>query len=143
MVRVNLINPQKLADQHLIAEYNEILMLIAYIKKYSKTNLDKIPNNYSLGKGHILFFKNKVLYLKNRHEKLKKEMNIRGFKTRKTVYTNQFSKNLLNNYKPNNEDKKIIKKRLIEKLKLKPNFYRYYSKNKSERFFINLINKSN
>ena len=118
-------------------------MLIAYIKKYSKTNLNKIPNNYSLGKGHILFFKNKVLYLKNRHEKLKKEMNIRGFKTRKTVYTNQFSKNLLNNYKPNNEDKKIIKKRLIEKLKLKPNFYRYYSKNKSERFFINLINKSN
>ena len=75
MVRINLIKPRFLSDQHLIAEYDEILMLIAYIKKYSKTNLDKIPNNYSLGKGHILFFKNKVLYLKNRHEKLKKEMN--------------------------------------------------------------------
>ena len=36
MVRVNIINPNKLADQHLIAEYNEILMLLGYVRKYPK-----------------------------------------------------------------------------------------------------------
>jgi len=28
MVRINLINPEKLSDQHLAAEYLEIMMLI-------------------------------------------------------------------------------------------------------------------
>ena len=62
MVRINLINPKKLTDQHLIAEYNEILMLLGYVKKYPK--LEKIPSKYNLGKGHMLFFKNKLKYLK-------------------------------------------------------------------------------
>ena len=34
MVRVNLVNPAALSDQHLVAEYNEILMLGAYIRIY-------------------------------------------------------------------------------------------------------------
>ena len=34
MVRINLIHPKKLADQHLIAEYNEILMLLGHVKKF-------------------------------------------------------------------------------------------------------------
>ena len=34
MVRINLINPKSLADQHLIAEYNEILMLLGHIDKF-------------------------------------------------------------------------------------------------------------
>lgn len=32
MARVNLIHLKKLADQHLIAEYSEILMLLVYEK---------------------------------------------------------------------------------------------------------------
>ena len=58
MVRVNLISPEKLADQHLVAEYAEILMLIAYIKSYPST--EEIPEHYTLGEGHMKFFKNKV-----------------------------------------------------------------------------------
>jgi len=81
MVRINLINPKKLADQHLIAEYDEILMLLGYVKKYPR--LGKIPGKYSLGKGHILFFKNKLKYLKKRHELIKLEMKKRGLMQRK------------------------------------------------------------
>ncbi|MBU3923323.1 MAG: pyrimidine dimer DNA glycosylase/endonuclease V, partial [Nanoarchaeota archaeon] len=62
MVRINLINPSKLTDQHLIAEYNEILMLIGHIKKFP--NIYSQPKTYTLGKGHINFFKNKIKYLK-------------------------------------------------------------------------------
>jgi len=32
MVRVNLVNPKQLADQQLVAEHNEILMLVGYLK---------------------------------------------------------------------------------------------------------------
>ncbi len=62
MVRVNIINPKNLSDQHLIAEYLEIIMLINYIKKHPKQS--KIPKNYLLGKGPMKFFKNKLKYLK-------------------------------------------------------------------------------
>lgn len=137
MVRVNLINPKKLSDQHLIAEYNEILMLVSYIQKHpSKEN---IPKNYTLGKGHMLFFKDKVRYLKQRHENLKKEMRARGFKTAKTILLGKFKKNLVNDWKPQRKDKEIIKTRILEKLMLKPQYYRYYGKPKNFEFFFKLL----
>ena len=132
MVRINLINPKQLADQHLIAEYNEILMLFGYVKKYPK--LGEIPSKYTLGRGHILFFKNKLSYLKKRHELIKKEIKKRGFKADKTIKLGDFPKKLVNDWKPSSKDKSIIKKRLIDKIKLRPEFYNYYGKKKSTLF---------
>ncbi|MBW2991638.1 pyrimidine dimer DNA glycosylase/endonuclease V [Candidatus Woesearchaeota archaeon] len=134
MVRINIIDPKRLADQHLIAEYNEILMLIGHVRKFPKVY--DIPKDYCLGKGHIKFFKNKLIYIKKRHEKIKKEMRKRGFKANKTIKLD-FKKELLNDWKP--KDKGCIKKRLIEKIKKKPNYYRYYGEKKSSGFFIKLI----
>ncbi len=94
MVRINLINPEKLSDQHLIAEYDEILMLLGYVKKYP--TLEEIPERYCLGKGHIKFFKNKLKYLKKRHELIKKEMVKRGFTTNITIHLTEFDKKLVN-----------------------------------------------
>ncbi|MBT3404604.1 endonuclease V [archaeon] len=137
MVRINLVNPKKLSDQHLIAEYNEILMLIGHIKKFPKIN--NPPKNYTLGKGHINFFKNKTKYLKARHELIKKEMKIRGFKTNKTIKLSQFKKEQKENWKPKKTDLEIIKKRIISKIKLKTNYYRYYKEKKSAKFLIELL----
>lgn len=137
MVRVNLISPKKLSDQHLIAEYNEILMLIAYIKKHFE--VEDVPKKYCLGKGHMKFFKNKIIYLKKRHEKLKSEMKRRKFKTNKTINIDSFKKNNKKDWKPKKEDLEIIKKRLIERIKLKPDYYRYYKEKKSANFFIKLL----
>ena len=140
MVRINLINPKKFADQHLVAEYNEILMLIGHIKKFPIIN--GMPKKYCLGKGHITFFKNKIKYLKERHELIKKEMKKRGFKTSKTIILKEFKKEQKQSWKPLKKDKEIIKKRLIQKIKLKPDYYRYYGDKKNKIFFIKLI-KSN
>ena len=126
MVRINLINPRKLLDQHLIAEYNEILMLLGHVKKHPEVKNQ--PKNYCLGPGHINFFKDKLLYLKNRHESIKKEMYKRGFKTNKTIQLKNYKKELKNNYKPKARDFKIIKIRLKEKIIQKPDFYKYYGK---------------
>ncbi len=137
MVRVNIINPENLSDQHLIAEYNEILMLISYVKRYP--DLDGIPGKFCLGKGHMKFFKDKIKYIKSRHEKIKKEMKNRGFLQRKAINLSGIKNNLINDWKPDEADKSVIRKRLIEKIKLKPGYYRYYGKNKSGKFFIDLI----
>lgn len=137
MVRINLINPRYLADQHLIAEYAEILMLIEGIRKYP--NCEGIPKNYCLGEGHQKFFRNKVKYLVKRHEEIKKEMLRRGFSPKRKINLNGIKKELIKNYKPLKEDLKIIKKRIIEKINLKPEFYRYYGKKKGRKFLIWLI----
>ncbi len=137
MVRVNLISPEKLADQHLIAEYAEILMLVEYIRSYPNTK--DIPENFTLGEGHMKFFKDKVFYLKRRHERLKKEMKKRGFKPRKTINLKGINKKLIKDWKPEEKDLKIIRKRLIKRIKQKPEFYRYYGENKSEEFLAGLI----
>lgn len=138
MVRINIISPRKLADQHLLAENVEILMLASYAK--NNFCLEGIPEKYCLGKGHIKFFKNKLIYLKERHELIKIEMKKRGFKANKNLSLISFKKKQLTNWKPNKQDKELIKGRIIKKIKNKPNYYRYYGKNKPFSFFIRLLN---
>lgn len=137
MVRINLIDPKKLADQHLVAEYNEILMLLGYVKKYPK--VENIPKEYCLGTGHIKFFKNKLTYIKERHEWLKLEMQKRNFHPEKTIKLTEFKRSLRNNWKPKKQDYLIIKQRLKEKIKQKSKFYRYYGKIRSQKFFLDLL----
>ena len=139
MVRINIIHPKFLADQHLIAEYNEILMLFGYVKKHPHTHFNQIPKNYKLGQGHILFFKDKLKYLEKRFERIKIEMHKRDFVGKKKINLEEFDKKLINDWKPFDSDKEIIKKRLIEKINLKPNYYRYYKEHKHKKFFLDMI----
>ena len=140
MVRINLINPKNLADQHLVAEYNEILMLFGYVRKYPSEK--SIPHKYCLGKGHVTFFKNKLKYLKERHEVIRKEMQRRNFATNVSLSLEDFPKNLQKAWKPEREDFDTIKQRLITKINLKPSYYRYEGKKREKKFFLNLIQES-
>ncbi|MEK6855806.1 MAG: pyrimidine dimer DNA glycosylase/endonuclease V [Nanoarchaeota archaeon] len=137
MVRVNLIHPKRLADQHLVAEYNEILMLLGHLRKHGIKS--DIPNKYSLGKGHINFFKNKLIYLRDRHEQIKKEMKKRKFAVNVSVNINEFDKELHNSWKPDKKDIKLIKERLVYKINNKPRYYRYYGNKKDRIFFLDLL----
>lgn len=139
MVRINIIEPWRLTDQHLVAEYLEILMLVSHARRYPMPR--KKPPSYCLGPGHICFFKDKLLYLKRRHEELKKEMRRRGFRPKKSVSLRGFSKSALDDWEPRTEDVKIIKRRIIERIRQKPDFYRYYGERRSLKFLIGLIKK--
>ena len=125
MVRINLIPPNELMDQHLVAEYNEILMLLGYVRKYPQ--LEDIPEEYTLGKGHIKFFKNKLLYLQKRHESIKIEMQRRKFRTNKSIDLSEFNSKLINDWDPKPKDFSIIRDRINYKLALKPNYYKYFN----------------
>lgn len=131
MTRINIISVSELYDQHLIAEYREITMVPAALKRTlsSKKGLDesKIPINYTLNKGHVYFFYNKGEYLFKRYQQIIHEMKKRGFKPdikRKFPKDIFINNNLYNDWEPSLEDFKIIKERIQSKINEKPNWYR-------------------
>lgn len=79
MTRINAhINPLVLCDQHLLAEHREIKRIPNTIRS-GKAKLTGIPDTFSLGKGHVKFFYNKLGYLQNRYNDLYDECIRRGF----------------------------------------------------------------
>ena len=83
MTRINIIHVKELYDQHLIAEYREILMVPAALNRTlkSKNGLIKsrIAKSYTLNAGHVYFFYDKGKYLHKRYKDLINEMINRGF----------------------------------------------------------------
>lgn len=132
MARVNVgVNPKYLSDQHLIAESVEITMIVGGLSKNNWIIKGSIPTKFTLGTGHINFFKNKLKYLEKRLSLVNEEMNNRGFKVGNTLeHYNLASKPLLyRNWCPTTSDSKIVRKRITERLqaplKAKANFHRF------------------
>lgn len=84
MTRINLLHPKELSAKHLVAEYREIMRLPGNLQKSLSRKTkpfseEEIPTEYTLGKGHVMFFYNKFKYLQNRFEQLVAEMLARGY----------------------------------------------------------------
>lgn len=80
MTRINVISPALLLDEHLIAELREINRVPnAVISGKAKIDLKKIPGEYTLGTGHVIFHYNKLEYIRKRYDALYKEAQKRGF----------------------------------------------------------------
>lgn len=139
MVRVNLVPPNELADQHLVAEYREILLLAGYVERHP--SLENLPKEYALGRGHMRFFKDKLGYLSKRHESIRAEMKKRGFTPRIRLSTKGFSRRHLGQWKPGKRDIEIAKRRLLQRLLGKPRFYRHYGKVMGTSFWRRMMNK--
>ena len=132
MTRINLVSPSELSDQHLVAEYREIFMVGSALQRSMKSKswektIENIPKEFTLNKGHVTFFYNKGKYLEKRYHKIVKEMIKRGMtpdQSRK-FKKNQWPKNLFNDWNPKEEDYRIIRKRIDEKIAMKPDWYRF------------------
>ena len=131
MTRINIISPSELTDQHLIAEYREIFMVAGSLKRtlISKSGFveSKVPKNFTLNSGHVYFFYNKGKYLYKRYNLIIKEMKSRGFKPDENrIFPKDgfIMNNLFNDWEPNQSDIKIIRKRINEKIAMKPSWYR-------------------
>ena len=132
MTRINLVNPKELTDQHLVAEYREIFMVGSSLQRSMKSKswnntIKNIPKEFTLNKGHVTFFYNKGKYLDLRYTKLVNEMKRRGMKPdpKRTFKKSQWPKYLYNDWKPKAKDLQIIRKRIDEKINIKPDWYRY------------------
>ena len=81
MTRINVIQPYQLLDEHLLAETRELPRIPNELIKHPKhLVLADIPPVFTLNHGHVKFFRNKLLWLVNRHKVLKAECDLRGIK---------------------------------------------------------------
>lgn len=117
MTRINVsIPPRELIMQHLIAEHREMIRIPNTVKS-GKAKIQGIPNKFTLGTGHVKFFYNKLLFLKNRYEAVYAECIRRGYNVK--YYGDAWDgvpSHLMNDYSPTAEDDKIIRQRIQEKV---------------------------
>jgi deoxyribonuclease (pyrimidine dimer) len=116
MTRINVsVPPKELSDRHLIAEHRELKRIPNAIRS-GRAVIENIPAKFTLGKGHVKFFYDKLLFLRNRYELLYEECINRGFKV--TYYGNAWADipvRLMNDYLPTAEDDIIIRERINER----------------------------
>lgn len=139
-MRCNLIFPWFLTDQHLMAERRELRMIPPLLKKRidsgKHTTLD-IPPRFTLGKGHMLFWLDKMLYLSKRHAALTEEMLRRGFNPDQNLTFDicyATLSGMLNDWEPQPEDYDIIVTRIRERVMEKLGWYRYCGKPFDEKW---------
>ena len=131
MTRINVIPVDQLTDQHLVAEYREMLMVPASLKRSlgSKNGMDtkRIPKQYTLNTVHVYFFYDKGKFLKDRYDSLVNEMKKRGMKPdpNRTFPTKVFKdNNLYNSWKVTDKAVQINNERIMERIDQKPDWYR-------------------
>jgi len=135
VTRINLVPPEELSDQHLVAEYREIFMIGSSLQRSLRSpNWEKtkksIPKQFTLNKGHVKFFYDKGKYLSERYDELIKEMKRRKMRSdpSRTFKKEQWPDEFYKNWKPKDIDLKVVRKRIKTKINLKPDWYKWNGK---------------
>ena len=148
-MRINCIPVEYLSDVHLRAEYREIILSIHYYKKsfFSKSGIDenRIPENYTLNKGHGYFWYNKFGYIDKRYNELLIEMKNRNYSTISieekfyNLFEQYIPSNTRNDWTPNKKDMIINLERIllrIYEMSILNNKQNYYKINGKTRTFL-------
>lgn len=131
MTRINAgMAPSELHRRHLIAEYRETLMVPAALRRSLRTRLiDDIvkttPPAFTLNKGHVAFFYNKLSFLEARYESLKAEMRHRGYfvADSRTQNFEGFPPLFYGDWTPTPEARSIVLARINQRILEKPHLY--------------------
>ena len=122
MTRINVIPVEQLTDQHLLAEAREITRIPSVIIK-GKANVNKkLPDDYTLGQGHVSFFYNKLGWLENRYRELLAECARRGFNVTDR-WTYGYPKSLSGEYKVTENARKINMERILLRFPKKARYF--------------------
>lgn len=130
MTRVNAnIQPKELCNSMLFAEYREIKRIPNKLKKGKYSLKSVAPKQFTLNKGHELFFKDKIFYLKKRSDALYRELLKREYKVEdySSCYEN-IPKEFFNDWQETQESRILLKERISLRLKETKDIIRYYSK---------------
>ena len=117
MTRINAGIPvETLCDAHLRAEHREITRIPNAVTS-GRANTRSIPKQFKLGIGHVSFFYDKMLFLKNRYIQLFNECRRRGFNVQnKSSSFDNIPERLMNDWKPTAKDNKTVQERIDERL---------------------------
>jgi len=129
MTRINSAIPvQHLTDEHLLAEHREIKRLPYCLERSLKSRFKRrIPSEFCLGTGHVLFFLDKMKFVSRRYKELYAECCKRGFTV--TDYSSNFrdiDSEYFNDYVPTSNEREVLIKRIRERLKNSPKLSWHY-----------------
>lgn len=117
MTRINVgVHPSELPDKLLLAEHREIKRIPNVIKS-GRYNMDGIPEQFTLGKGHVKFFYNKLRYLSRRYFSIYLECTL-GRRFNVQDFSSAFfdlPEELLKDYCPTPADRQLIIDRINSK----------------------------
>lgn len=136
------INPKNLTDEHLFAESRELKMLPSLYERVGDNSINKVPKEFTLGKGHMLFFLYKPTYTWHRYDDVLFECYKRGFNVKNEYYrwdVYQKSK-CLEQYTETGKEADIVKQRIIERIQNSPKeYFHYYGKRITKQGAIDLL----
>ncbi len=113
MTRINCVPPYELVDKHLVAEYRELPRVFTLARRLRP---GEAPAKYTLGRGHVLFFYDKLTYLHTRHGLLVEEMRRRGFTVNYPLPPKNYDLELYGNWSPTEEAMTLNRERIAERL---------------------------
>lgn len=120
MTRINAgIPPVDLTDRHLLAEHREIKRIPNAISN-NKFSLNGQPKLFTLGKGHVKFFYDKLKYLHNRYmaihsECVRRKFNVQNF-GKSFLAAAECRPDLYNDWAPTETARRLIQQRIHERL---------------------------
>lgn len=80
MTRINLIPEDELTQKHLGGEYHEISRVFGLVRKsLDRPNPVVIPEYFTLGRGHVNFFYDKLGFIAERYIRLGLEIRYRAY----------------------------------------------------------------
>jgi deoxyribonuclease (pyrimidine dimer) len=92
----------------------------------------RIPREFTLGTGHVMFFYDKGSYLYDRYAEIKLELDARGIQYSKdSVFDPDGIMQLrpwAGIYTPTSAALQIIRQRIAEKIAMKPEWYKFYGR---------------
>lgn len=145
MTRINLVNVQSLADQHLFAEWREIKMIPPTLRRSMKTRnitdiLSKIPKRYTLNTGHVTFFFDKMKFLAERYKLLTDELISRNYNLSTTSPFDDYMHDIpavfcSKDWAPDTQEIQINVERIMIRINERPDWYRFYSAKTEPAFF--------
>lgn len=144
MTRINsAISVNRLTDEHLLAEHREIKRMPYCLRRaIDSGSINRIPERFTLGAGHVKFFLDKGEFTFNRYESLLEECRKRGFDVQDysgnwVCYTNSF----MNDYTPTDEEKRMLVERITQRiLDSRKKVWHYYGVEITKECAINMIN---
>jgi deoxyribonuclease (pyrimidine dimer) len=144
MTRINTLHPKYLADQHLLAEYRELPRVFDLALRWmERTDCDtaRLPGTYRMGKGHVMFFYDKLDWCVARQRALIEECQRRGFDISHTEVPEDLPEDLCCYWNPTEVDLSINLSRLCDKQYARPNFYRLRGKQLPRDYYLGLLMK--
>lgn len=145
MTRINsAISVKCLTDEHLLAEHREIKRLPFCLQQAIKSgSINRIPSEFTLGKGHVLFFIDKMMFTLKRYCAVHNECIMRNFNVQRfSELWDSVPIQYLGEYTPTQEEHDLLVERITERILNSPKGgFHYYGKRISKKDAIILLNK--